>query len=121
MKISQLTAGRAVDVLIELTPYIANITADQALLDTLKEKIGKDKSVAEIYVYGAKKASTLVTLLLKQHREDLFGILAVLNETTPAEIEKQNILTVISQVRELAQDEDFVNFLSSLRDGGQSE
>ena len=46
MKISELTTEQAADVLCELTPYIANITGDKALLDELGKKFdSKGKSV----------------------------------------------------------------------------
>ena len=56
MKLSQLNTDQAANVLCELTPYISNILGDKNLLDTLKEKIGKEnKSIAELYAYGARK------------------------------------------------------------------
>ena len=38
MKLSELSTERAADVLCEVTPYIANITGDKALLDELAIK-----------------------------------------------------------------------------------
>ena len=121
IKLSELSSGKACDVLCELTPYIAGVVEDKKLLDTLAEKIGRDKSAAEIYVYGARKAATLVPILLKDHRADLFGVLAVLNETTPEAIEAQNVLTTIRQVQEVGEDKDLLDFFGSLRAGGRGE
>ena len=48
MKLSELSTGRAADVLCEITPYVANLTGDKALLDALKTEVGAGgKSVAE--------------------------------------------------------------------------
>ena len=38
-KISELTTEEAVDYLCEMTPYVANISADEELLKVLREKI----------------------------------------------------------------------------------
>lgn len=114
MKLSELSTERATDVLCELTPYIANITGDKALLDVLKEKVGNEgKSIAELYTYGAKKLSTLVPIVLKDHRSDIFSLLAVLNETTAEEIAEQNILVTMKQLRAILEDKDFVDFFKS--------
>lgn len=114
MKLSQLTTEQAINTLCELTPYIANLTGDKALLDELGQKIGaKGKSTAEIYVYGAKKISTLMPLVLKDHKTDVFGILSILNETTPEAIGKQNVLKTLMQIREAVQDRELMDFFKS--------
>lgn len=115
MKLSDLSTDRAADVLCEITPYIANLAGDKKLLDTLKEKLGSEKmSVAEVYTYGAQKLAVIVPIALKDHRADVFGLLAVLNETSPDEIAKQNILTTMQQISDLVQDKELRDFFSSL-------
>lgn len=114
MKLSQLTTEQAADVLCELTPYIANITGDKALLDELANKFdSKGKSAAELYTFAAHKYATLVPILLKDHREDVFGVLSVLNETELDKIAKQNIMETMKQVRDLFRDKDLLDFFKS--------
>lgn len=114
MKLSELTTERALDLLCELTPYIANITADKALLDELGKKFdSKGKSIAELYVFAAHKCAQIVPLLLKDHRADVFGLLAVLNETTVDKIAKQNAMETIKQVCEAFKDKEFLDFFKS--------
>ena len=114
MKLSQLTTERAADVLCELTPYIANITGDKALLDELANKFdSKGKSAAELYTFAAHKYATLVPILLKEHREDVFGLLAVINETEPEKIAGQNIISTMMQVRSVLKDKEFLAFFKS--------
>ena len=114
MKLSKLTTEQAVDVLCELTPYIANITGDKVLLDELGKNFdGKGKSVAELYTYGAQKYAMLVPVLLKDHRADVFGILSVLNDTTAEVVAKQNVLTTILQIRSVFKDKDLLDFFRS--------
>ena len=43
MKLSQLSTERATDVLCELTPYIANIVEDSALMESLRDAIDTEK------------------------------------------------------------------------------
>ena len=114
MKLSQLTTERTADVLCELTPYIANITGDKALLDELANKFAsKGKSAAELYTFAAHKCATLVPILLKEHRSVVFGVLSVLNECGADEIAKQNIMETMKQVRDLFQDKDLLDFFKS--------
>ena len=114
MKLSELTTERAADVLCELTPYIANITGDKALLDELGKKFNsKGKSVAELYTFAAQKYATLAPILLKAHRSDVFGVLAVLNECSADEIAKQKVMKTMKQVRDLFQDKDLLDFFKS--------
>lgn len=122
MKISELTTEQAADVLCELTPYIANITGDKALLDELGKKFdSKGKSVAELYTYAAKKCATLASALLKDHRTDVFGILAILNETTAESVAKQNILMTISQIRTVFKDKALLDFFRSFGQEDETE
>lgn len=114
MKLSELSTERAADVLCELTPYIANITGDKSLLDELANKFdSKGKSVAELYTFAAHKYATLAPILLKAHRSDVFGVLAVLNECSADEIAKQKVMETMKQVRNLLQDKDLLDFFKS--------
>lgn len=122
MKLSELTTERAADVLCEVTPYIANITGDKALLDELGNKFdSKGKSVAELYTFAAHKYAQLVPLLLKDHRADVFGILAALNETTSEQIGKQKVMETVKQVGELFRDKELLSFFKSFGQEDESE
>lgn len=121
MKLSELTTERAADVLCELTPYIANITGDKALLDELANKFdSKGKSAAELYTFAAHKYAALVPILLKEHREDVFGLLAVLNETEPEKIAGQNIISTMMQVRSVLKDKELLDFFKSFGQGEET-
>lgn len=121
MKLSQLTTERAADVLCELTPYIANITGDKALLDELANKFdSKGKSAAELYTFAAHKYATLVPILLKDHREDVFGVLSVLNETELDKIAKQKVMETMKQVREVFQDKELLDFFKLFGQGDET-
>ena len=94
----------------------------KALLDELGKKFDrKGKSVAELYTYAAQKCAALVPTVLKEHRTDVFSILAVLNETTVEAVAKQNILATIEQVREVFKDKALLDFFKSFGQEGETE
>lgn len=115
MKLSQMTTDRAMDVLCEITPYIANITADEELLAELKRAVDPKEvaTKAELMAKGVEKVTKLVPIVLKKRKADVFGILAALNEKTVEEIGKQNILATMAQVREIVKDKDLMDFFKS--------
>ena len=116
MKLSELSTEQALDVMCQITPYIANIAGDSDLLSALKEKLGGEKkSVAELYAYGAQKIAQLVPILLKNRRDDVFGLLAVLNGMEPKEIAAQGFPQTLAQIREAVQDKELIDFFKSWR------
>lgn len=115
MKLSELSTDRALDVLCELTPYIANITNDEELVSTLGRKM--DNST-ETNLYGqfallAGRIGEITPMLLKAHRCDVYGILSILNEKPAAEIAAQPVTETLRQVREVFQDTELIRFFSS--------
>lgn len=115
MKLSEMTTDRAMDVLCEITPCIANITADEELLAELRKAIDPKavKTKAELMVKGVEKITKLAPIVLKKRKADVFGILAALNEKTAEEIGKQNIIATMAQVREVVKDKDLMDFFKS--------
>lgn len=115
MKLSEMTTDRAMDVLCEITPCIANITADEELLEELRNAIDPKavKTKAELMVNGVEKITKLVPIVFKKRKTDVFGILAALNEKTVEEIGKQNIIATMAQVREVVKDKDLMDFFKS--------
>lgn len=122
MRFSQLNTDQAADVLCELTPYIANITGDKKLLDELAKKFDmKGKSAAELYVFAAQKLANILPVVLKDHKEDIFSILAVLNDTTPEAVSKQSVFTTIKQARDVLADKELLSFFKSLQQPEENE
>lgn len=115
MKLSELSTDRAADVLCEISTYIINITADDELLAELRAKAdyAKVKTNAEIMAFLANKASSLLPIVLKKHKDDVFGIVAALNGCTADEIGKQNIIKTAAMIRDAVKDKEFVDFFKS--------
>lgn len=114
MKLSELSTDRAADVLIELTPYVANITKDE----TLTQKLGKELNTEGmnrigILSAGVDRLADCVPFLLKDHRADLYGILAAVGEKTAAEVAAQNIMQTMKEAREVLKDQALLDFFKS--------
>ena len=123
MRLSELSTDRATDVLCELTPYIANIVSDEELLEELKKAVDRKDIVnkAQLLAVGAEKITKILPILLKKRKEDVFGILAVMNEKTVEEIAKQNILITLKQARTAFKDKELIDFFKSCMDAEEGE
>lgn len=115
MKLSELDTSSAADVLCEIGAYALSILADEELAAELKSKIdgSGELSRLELYTFGVKKISALLPIILKKHRDDVFGILAVVNGCSVNDIAGQNIMTTMQQVKDLAADKDMIDFFKS--------
>lgn len=117
MKISELSTDRGLDVLVEITPYVSNIATSETLAVELKKlaetPVSGLKSSLQQMVFGADVFSRLIPILLKERRNDVYGILAVLNEKPIEEIAEQNIMQTISMIREVFSDKDMLSFFKS--------
>ena len=117
MKISEFTTDKALDVFVEITPYVAGIVACETLRTTLSDLANTPakslKSTFQQMVFGADVFSRLVPILLSERRSDVYGILAVLNETSVDEIAKQSLFKTVGMIREIFSDKDLLNFFKS--------
>nr|DAH28318.1 MAG TPA: hypothetical protein [Caudoviricetes sp.] len=115
MRISELSTDKAADVLCEVSAYALNIVTDEELRDSLTAQIDAEKpqTAGERYAIGAQRIGQWIPILLKKHRDDVFGILAAINGTTIAAIKKQNIIKTMLQVREAVKDKDLMDFFKS--------
>lgn len=116
MKISELTTERAADVLCEVSIYALNILSDKELLASLRmqlEGTDGDRTKAEMIAIASEKIAELVPLLLKKHKDDVFGIVAAVNGLTLEQVRQQKIIKTMNAVKEMAQDKDLIDFFKS--------
>lgn len=115
MKLSELDTSRAADVLCEAGAYALNILTDEELAAELKSKIGSSGGLSrlELYAFGVQKISALLPIVLKKHRDDVFGILAAVNGCAVNYIASQNIMATMQMVKELVSDKDMIDFFKS--------
>lgn len=123
MKFSTIDTDKGLDILCEITPYLGNITSDEELFNELKQEIsdGRLMTKAQLMASGLDKINKLVPIVLKKHRDDVYGILAVLNEKTSKEIAKQNFLTTGAQIRDIVKDKVLLDFFKSFVGAEKSE
>ena len=116
MKISELTTERAADVLCEVSIYALNILSDKELLASLRmqlEGTDGDRTKAEMIAIASEKVAELVPLLLKKHKDDMFGIVAAVNGLTLEQVRQQKIIKTMNAIKEMAQDNDLIDFFKS--------
>lgn len=115
MKLSDLSTEKAADVLCDICVYVSNITCDEELMQTLRDSAVESgaKTKAEIMVWFAEKFSSLLPIIFKKHKADVFGMVAVLNGVKPETVAKQNILKTMGQVRDMVKDKELVDFFKS--------
>ncbi len=123
MKLSECTTGKGIDVLCALSPYVINIVSDEELLKELRTTLSPQKTLtkAEWIALGAAKIAKIVPIVLKKRKNDVMGVLSVLNEKTVEDIEKQNIIVTAKQVRDVIRDKDLLDFFVSCADSEESE
>lgn len=116
MKISELTTERAADVLCEVSIYALNILSDKELLASLRmqlEGTDGDRTKAEMIAIASEKVAELIPLLLKKHKDDVFGIVAAVNGLTLEQVRQQKIVKTMTAIKEMAQDKDLIDFFKS--------
>lgn len=116
MKISELTTERAADVLCEVSIYALNTLSDKELLASLRmqlEGTDGDRTKAEMIAIASEKVAELIPLLLKKHKDDVFGIVAAVNGLTLEQVRQQKIIKTMTAIKEMAQDKDLIDFFKS--------
>lgn len=115
MRLTELNTDEALDVLCGISPSITEICCDEDLMKELKKKLFIDQSasMAERAVITLEKVNSIVPILLKKRRSNVYEILAALNGMTVEEIAKQNMLKTMYMVRDAAKDKDLIDFFRS--------
>lgn len=114
MKISEMTNDEALDALLIITPCFDNILGDEELLENLRQITAlKGKTIGEIYAIGAKRITSLLPILLKNHRADVYGVIGAVNGMTVSEVAKCKLVDTIEMVKEIVNDEVLADFFKS--------
>lgn len=115
MKLSQLSTEKAADILCEVSIYAVNVVTDEELMNEITKKLSaEDKPTKErIISFATDKLSKLLPLILKKHKGDIFGIIAAVNEKSIDDVAKQNIVQTMSEIREIINDKELVDFFKS--------
>lgn len=118
MKLSEMTNQQAVKVTIKLIPVIKNIVTDKKILEIWNRKIDIEAGMNEEEMkikqslYVSEKLLDLAPYLLENHENDVYKILAILNNKKIEEIKKQLFITTIQQLTELMNDEALIKLFT---------
>lgn len=119
---SELSTDEALEVVLQIAQPITNLIDDEALVKEMQKAMPKGETTRiAMQRFGLEKIVKLLNIALKQHREDVYAILAPFNGLTVEEIGKQNFLITCKQVYALVNDKGFVDFFKSYLAGGQNK
>lgn len=119
---SELSTDEALEVVLQIAQPITNLIYDEALLKEMQKTMPKGETTRiAMQRFGLAKIVKLLNIALKQHREDVYAILAPFNGLTVEEIGKQNFLITCKQAADLLNDKGFVDFFKSYLGGGQNK
>lgn len=112
MKLSKMTSNKAADVYLTIAPDIQALIEDEGLAEVLaSRKVPEDGE--DTGKLGKIAMLKTVSYLLKNNRENVWNILAALNDKQPEEIAEQNILLLTTQIIEVLSDKDLIAFFMS--------
>lgn len=120
MKLSEIKGERIFDVIADCIEPMAKISSDPETQKMLKRETvpeGTDKTA-----YAMQRLQEGLPALLRNHKEDIIEILAVVEGVTPTEYEKElNLSKLLSDTTDLINDKDFMAlFLSVLPRTGKT-
>lgn len=119
---SELSTDEALEVVLQIAQPITNLIDDEALVKEIQKTMPKGETTRiAMQRFGLAKIVKLLNIALKQHREDVYAILAPFNGLTVEETGKQNFLITCKQVADLLNDKNFVDFFKSYLGGGQNK
>lgn len=117
MKLSEMSADKAFDTIVELTPHIANILENKEVKKLLKkvEVTGKDKEKAtdKAYEETLKKIKPFILILFKDSKEDIFSMVGIVNDLNVEEVRQMNFLKINELILELIMDKDLIELFTS--------
>lgn len=111
MKLSQMTTEQAADVLVKIADPVARILSDDGAMKIISDTI---ETGTENPMKGyAAILTKLVPFCLKDHRADLFSVIAALDGKTGDEIAKFNFVSTLRVLKDSA-DKELFDFFRSI-------
>ena len=121
-KLSELGTDECLDVLCEITPHIVNLVSDDEIMGAIGKPVDKKNSTkVGVMLLGAQKITTVVPLLLKKHRDDIYAILSIMGGKSVEEVAKQNTMATLWQIKTLSEDKELLSFFKLWGCGEKSE
>lgn len=120
MKLSEMNSNQMTACLCKIAPALENIGMDDKFSNAVKRIANKDKNLKPVQ-QGAALIGAFVPLLLGDHKNDTFAILAALSGKTVKEIGEQNGMVTMREVKDALNDPDLIDFFISSVSTGKSE
>lgn len=117
MKISEMTNDQATDALIRLSVPFANLCDSDELMEILTDAINIRKQ-PPLKIIG-KIIPKLVTYGLKEHKRDVYEIVAALQQIPTEQVAKMNFKETVDMIK-ASYDEILAGFFSQYVDAGKS-
>ena len=119
---SELSTDEALEVVLQIAQPITNLIDDATLVKEMQKVMPKGETTRiAMQRFALAKIVKLLNIALKQHRVDVYAILAPFNGLSVEEIGKQNFLITCKQAADLLNDKGFVDFFKSYLGGGQNK
>ena len=108
LKLNEMNTEEMLDKICDITPFINNIVTDEKVMSVIGDKINADKGEKEVnaFVYG--KMFKLIPMFLKDHRDDVLSILAIMTNRTLDEVKKQNFFKTTLELKYLFSNKEIV-------------
>lgn len=118
MKLSEMTNKEAFRAIAKIMPIAKEILKDEKLLKIyfrrMELKSGLDMTELKIEKaqHRIDKIGDLVPYILEAHEKNVYKLLAILNNKTPKEVEKQGFVETFAQLTEALNDESLVKLFT---------
>ena len=110
MKISEMTNEQAADAMVKLAQPMANLLEDKETLRLLEQM--QNPNAEGGISYFAWVIPKIVPFLMKDHKSDVYAIVAALTMKPISAVGKMNFMETVKELRESI-DEDFIAFFKS--------
>lgn len=114
-KLESLPAGEGLDRLIAMTPYLGAILTDDNVTGALtqgEQPQGENATRATIKALGLRRMNALVPVLLRDHRDDIFGLLSAYSGETPAALRGETYGELAARIKSMLNDEGMTAFFN---------
>ena len=109
MKISEMNNDQAADAMIKIAPAISNLMKDEDAENMIKSMI-KAEGETSYQILGGLLPK-LVAFCMKDHKRDVYAIVAALTMKPVAEVGKMNFMQTVKELKESV-DEEFLGFFN---------
>lgn len=110
MKISEMSTNKAADAIVRISAHLSNILDDGEMMEVIKTTASTGTENA---MNGwANLLTKVVPICLEKHRNDLFSIVAVLDNKTAEQVGEMKLIKTLNILKESV-DKELLDFFGS--------